>query len=71
MFDNVALSDILTSLEHWYNVNIRVAPSVNQESRLSFKVRKESLAETERIITRITGYRFKTLDTHNIIITRP
>ena len=70
VFDNVALQDILTSLEHWYNVNIRVASGVNPDARLSFKLRKETLPEAQRIVSRITGYRFKTLDEHNIILSR-
>ncbi|MBR4775562.1 MAG: FecR family protein [Bacteroidales bacterium] len=70
VFDNVALQDILTSLEHWYNVNIRVASDVNPDARLSFKLRKETLPEAQRIVSRITGYRFKTLDEHNIILSR-
>ena len=70
VFDNVALSDILVSLEHWYNVNITVAPEVPLSSRLSFKVRRETLAETQRIITRITGCHFKPLDENNIMITK-
>lgn len=69
VFDGVALSDILTTLEHWYNVNIRYASGVNLRSRLSFKVRKESLEETQRIITRLTNCRFKKLDDRNILIT--
>lgn len=69
VFDNVALSDILASLEHWYNINIRVAPGVSLSSRLSFKVRKESLNETQRIITRLTNCKFKPLDNRNILIT--
>ena len=69
VFDGVALSDILTTLEHWYNVNIRYGPGVNLSSRLSFKVRKESLGETQRIITRLTNCQFKKLDDRNILIT--
>lgn len=69
VFENVSLADILTSLEHWYNVSIRVAsPNVNLSSRLSFKLRKESLEETFRIVSRLTGRRFKALDEQNIII---
>lgn len=70
VFDNVALRDILTCLEHWYNVNIRVASGVNPEVRLSFKLRKETLPEAQRIVNRITGYRFRMLDEHNIILSR-
>lgn len=67
-FDNVALADILTSLEHWYNVNISIAPGVRTSSRLSFKIRKESLPETQKIISRLTGCQFKMLDDKNIMI---
>lgn len=69
-FDNAALSDIIAGMEHWFNVNIRVAPDVPLSSRLSFKIVNESLEETQRIITRITGCRFKTLDEQNIMITK-
>ena len=69
VFDNASLSDILASLEHWYNIHIRTTPGVNLSSRLSFKVRKESLSETQRIITRLTNCRFKSLDEKNIQIT--
>lgn len=67
-FDNMALSDIIISLEHWYNVKITVDPGVRTSSRLSFKIRKESLRETQRIISRLTGCQFKTIDDNNIII---
>ena len=70
VFDNAALSDILNSLEHWYNVNFREAPDVRLNTHLSFKVGKESLEETERVISRLTGYRFKKLDDNNIMITK-
>ena len=69
VFDNAGLSDILLCLEHWYNVNILVAPGVNMNTHLSFKVRKESLEETEHVIGRITGLRFKSLDEKSIMIT--
>ena len=70
VFDNVALADIINSLEHWYNVNFQVSDRVPTRARLSFKVRKESLEETEHVIGRITGCRFKALDEKNILITR-
>lgn len=70
VFDNVALSDILTSFEHWYNVNMHIDPSVNVSTRLSFKIQNESEAESQKIISRLTGCRFKTLDEQNVIITR-
>ena len=70
MFDNAALSDIITGMEHWFNVNIRIAPDVPLSTRLSFKIVNESLEETQRVITRITGCRFKTLDEKNIMITK-
>ena len=49
-FDNVALADILTSLEHWYNVNISIAPGVRTSSRLSFKIRMKNPAEEKELI---------------------
>ena len=70
VFDNVALSDILTSFEHWYNVNLHIDPSVDVTTRLSFKIKNESEAESRKIISRLTGCRFKTLDEQNVIITR-
>ena len=70
VFDDASLSDIITGLEHWYNVNILPAPDVPLSSRLSFKVRRETIQETQRIITRITGCHFKALDEKNIMITK-
>lgn len=69
-FENTSLAEILTSLEHWYNVDMQIASGVNVESRYSFKIRKESIDEALGIIGRLSRCRFKRLDNTHIIITK-
>ena len=68
VFENASLSDILNSLEHWYNVNIRVDSTLNLSSRFSLTLSKESFPETQRVLSLLTGCNFKTLDEKNVLI---
>ncbi len=53
-FANAELGDIMTSLEHWYNVKINVDRRV-AAVRLTLTVRQEPLAEILDAIARISG----------------
>ena len=62
-FDSVPLSDIAKSLEHWYNVRIRLCDRTRLEPiSLSFTVRYEPLEEILEAIEVISGVHFRMLD---------
>lgn len=53
-FENTPLSDIVASLEHWYNVSIDNRHTSNDDIRLSLSVRTEPLAEILDAMSRIS-----------------
>lgn len=70
VFENTPLDEILTSLEHWYNVNIQISSGVSLRSRYSFKIRNESLEEAITIVGRLSRSKFKQFDKTHIVITK-
>lgn len=68
VFDNRPLSDIITNLEHWYNVRFQIDPSVDTEMRISFTLRPETLDETLRIMETLTYLHCRQMDKHYIRI---
>ena len=56
-FSNVSLADIVTNLEHWYNVKIDISPKV-KDIRLTLTVRQEPLAEILEAISRISAVEY-------------
>lgn len=56
-FANVSLDEIVTNLEHWYNVRIEIN-GMPAEERLSLIVRQEPVQEILAAIQRLTGRSF-------------
>lgn len=54
VFENMALRDILTNLEHWYNVRFQIGEGVDTSTRISFTLRPETLEQTLDIISTLT-----------------
>ena len=57
------------NLEHWYSVSFSVASGLDLDKRLSFKVPKEPIEETLRLLAFLTEYKYKQLDAHSILLT--
>ncbi len=68
-FDNMPLYDIVTNLEHWYNVRMEFGPEVDTSVRLSFKLRPETMEETLSLLGHLTGYRYEIMDGNTVMIT--
>lgn len=69
VFDDKPLSEVLENLEHWYSVSFSVASGLDMDKRLSFKVPKEPIEETLRLLSFLTDYKFKQLDGHSVLVT--
>lgn len=54
-FINAPLSEIVTSLEHWYNIDITIADNVDEDIALSFVLRSETLPEAFHILELLSG----------------
>ena len=67
IFDNNRLSDIIISLEGWYNIDIDCPPKYAHTTRLSFTVRNESIEEIMRGISLIIPIRYK-IEEHTLKI---
>lgn len=68
VFDDMALKDILTNLEHWYNVRFRIGEGVDTSMRISFTLRPETLEETLAIIGTLTHLQYRQTDKLHVTI---
>ena len=68
VFDNMPLGEIVTNLEHWYNMRIELGPGVDSSIRLSFKLRPETVEETVSILEHLTRYRCTETEDGRILI---
>jgi len=53
IFDNSSLSDIIISLEGWYNISIQCPPAFAKKARMTFTVRGENVEEILTAMSRI------------------
>jgi ferric-dicitrate binding protein FerR (iron transport regulator) len=58
IFDNDKLSDILISLERWYNISIECPPTLAKKTRMTFTVRGENVEEIFKAMSLITPIRY-------------
>lgn len=65
-FDNRTVKDIITNLEHWYNIKVKVGAGVDLSMRISFTLAPETLDETLNIMEKLTGYKCKILDKNTV-----
>lgn len=68
-FENRTLEDILTNLEHWYNVDIEIAEDVDRNTRISLTLRHEPLLKTMELICTLTQNRCVCSDPKHIFVT--
>jgi ferric-dicitrate binding protein FerR (iron transport regulator) len=69
VFDNTRLSDIMISLEGWYNVSIQCPASFAEKTRLSFTVRNETVNEILKAISLIIPVRYSIAE--NVVTVTP
>ena len=69
IFDNARLSDIITSLEGWYNIRIDCPSEFASRTRMSFTVRGEGLDEILQAMSFIAPVKYNT--TNEIVNIRP
>lgn len=68
VFDNTSLSDIIISLQGWYNVVIDCPKAYADKNRLSFTVRGENIDETLKAMSLIIPIKY-TINENRITIT--
>jgi transmembrane sensor len=59
VIDNLALGDVLTNIEHWYNVQLIPVGPVDLNPHLTFNVTDESLESILRQISLVTRFHYK------------
>ncbi|WP_159518296.1 FecR family protein [Sunxiuqinia indica] len=69
IIENETFNNVITYLERWYGVDIRVEDDLEINQRLSFKVKTESLQELFSIINHITPINYK-IDGKTVIISK-
>lgn len=70
VFENTPLSDILTNLEHRYNVRFQVDPEIDTSIGLSFTLQPEKLENTLDLTTTLANLRYRRINEHFIRIYR-
>lgn len=70
VFKDESFSDILTTLEHWYNAKITVEKSIDTTQALSFTLKNEPIEDTFSLIQTLTKYRCKVVDSNHVVISR-
>ncbi len=70
VFKDEALGDVLTTLEHWYNVRITVEEGVDTTMSLSFTLKNEPVDDTFSLLQTLTKYRCKVVDSNHVVISR-
>ncbi len=70
VFKDETLSDILTTLEHWYNVRITVEKGIDTTLSLSFTLKNEPVHDTFSLLQTLTGYRCSVIDKDHIVISK-
>lgn len=68
-FENRTLGDIITNLEHWYNVDIDIAEGVDRDIRMSLTLKHETLSKTMELICTLAGTRCVYWDAKRILVT--
>ncbi len=58
VFDNTSLSDIIISLEGWYNISIECPRSLADKTRMTFTVRGENVEEIFKAMSLITAIQY-------------
>ena len=64
----VALSDLIKSVSHRYNVDIRLADGYSYRKRISLEIRNETLDQVLSIISIITGCKIRKVDDYTVLI---
>lgn len=59
VFDNRPLKNILTNLEHWYNMEIVIDGNMKLDTHLSFNVKYESIDEVMRTLSLLVPIRYR------------
>ena len=68
-FDEIPLTDIVESLEHWYNVEFAFSSAEAFKGiRLSLTVRTETIEELLNAIEAISGVHFRIIDPRHILL---
>lgn len=69
-FRDETLGDILTTLEHWYNVRITVENGIDTTLSLSFTLKSEPVYDTFSLLQTLTGYRCTVVDENHAVISK-
>lgn len=67
VFDNTSLSDIIISLEGWYNISIECPRALAESTRMTFTLRGENLEEICKAMSLIAPIRYSITDDKVIV----
>lgn len=70
VFKDQPLSDVLITLEHWYNTKITVEKGIDTTLSLSFTLKRETVHDTFSLLQKLTGYRCSVVDSNHIVISK-
>lgn len=68
-FENRTLEDVVTNLEHWYNVDIGLDDMVDGSTRISLTLKHEAFAKTMELICTLTNSRCVYTDSRHVLLT--
>ncbi len=69
-FDDAPFGDVIKKMERWYDVKIKVDPSINAGERYTMTIKTESLREMLNLLSKTTQMTYD-IKENNVLIKRP
>jgi ferric-dicitrate binding protein FerR (iron transport regulator) len=69
-FESATFEEVIKKMEHWYDVKITVAPSINIKERYTMTIKTESLREMLQLLSRTTKMDYE-INANNVFIKSP
>jgi transmembrane sensor len=69
-FDDATFEELITKMEHWYDVKITVDQSVDTNERYTMTIKTESLREMLSLISKTTTIKYK-INGNTVLISKP
>jgi ferric-dicitrate binding protein FerR (iron transport regulator) len=66
-FDNATFADVIKKMERWYDVKIKVDPSLSTKDRFTMTIKTESLREMLSLVSKTTKMKYE-IKENNVLI---
>jgi len=69
-FENAPFDELIKKMERWYDVDIKVEPSVSTKGHYTMTIKTESLREMLKVVSKTTAIKYEIIE-NNVKINRP